>query len=132
MASPPSPLNLRIEDLGDVPEWGRMLVERLNEHASEVAAALSGGITRENLAATEKLQVTFTTKASAADTFPIKVAHGLPAPPKHVACTIARADGAAITSAWSMTSTNASEGQALVTFQGLSNSTKYRVNFTFE
>lgn len=134
MATPPAPLGLRIEDLGDVPEWGRLLIERLNEQSAAVSALLSGGITRtDNLAATEKLSVTFTTKAAAADTFPIKVAHGQPTPPKHVVCTrVERTDGTAITSAWSMTSSNSSDGLTLVSFQGLSNSTKYRANFTFE
>jgi hypothetical protein len=135
MATPPKPLSFRLDTLGaDVPAWAQDVLEQINTFAAQVSESLTKGITRaENLRGTEKVGLTFTTKATAADTFPIPVAHGLPQNPEHVEDTkLERVDGAAITSAYSMTWRNGSEGQVLVTFQGLSNSTKYRVNMTFE
>lgn len=135
MAAPPSPLALRIEDLGDVPEWGRMLIERLNSFSQDAHQALARGVTRsENLQATEKLALVFTTETTAADTFPIKVAHGLSQNPKHIVCTHLEiaSSGSPPGAAWSMTARPTSEGQVLVWFQGLANSTKYRVSMTFE
>jgi hypothetical protein len=134
MAPPPKPLNLRAEDMGDLPEWAQNLVEQLNTFAAQVNECLSKGITRtDNLQATGKVGLVFTTKATASDTFPIKVAHGLPQNPEHADCTkLERADGTAVSAAYSMTWSATSEGQALISFQGLSNSTKYRVNLTFE
>lgn len=136
MATPPKPLVLTPDALGgDVPQWARALCEQLNTYAAGVSECLDGGIARGNLEGTQKVGLVFTTKATAADTFPISVKHGLSQPPRHVVCThleLADDPDGVVSAAWSMTSRNASDGQALVTFQGLSNSTKYRVSFTFE
>lgn len=134
MAAPPKPLNFRLDSLGNVPEWAQSVFESLNTFASQVNQALGHGISRsDNLAASEKLDLTFTTEAIAANTFPIKVSHGLSNAPKHLVCTkLGRVDGAVITNAYSMTWSATSGGQVQVSFQGLDNSTKYRVNLTFE
>jgi hypothetical protein len=138
MAKPPKPLVLSVDALGgDAPEWAAQMFAQLNQWAAQVDECLSGGISRaDNLAATEKLALVFTTKATAADTFPIKISHGLPTgKANHVVCTKLEfeddPDGA-ISNAYSMSWSNASDGQLLVRFQGLANSTRYRANFTFE
>ena len=135
MAASPKPLALRAEDLGDVPEWGRAMMERLNEFSAQVSECMSKGVTRgENLSATDKIDLVFTTQSTPANTFPIRISHGLAnGVAKHVDCTkLERVDGTAISSAWSMTWGNTSEGMVNVTFQGLTGSVKYRANFTFE
>ena len=134
MAQPPKPLGLTPDALGaDVPQWARVMVEQLNAYAASVNECLEGGITRSNTANSEKVGLVFTTKAAALDTFPISVKHGLDNTPRHVQLgKLERDDAAVVTAGVSMTWRASSDGQVLIWFQGLSNSTKYRVSLTFE
>lgn len=130
---PPDPLSLRIDTLGDVPDWGARMLQGLNRFTDQVSQVLAGGVKRvENTASSEKNGVTFTTNATVANTFPIKVAHGLQTNPKHVSADLNTDPFTAITTAWSMTWRPSSGGNIEVYFQGLSASTKYVVSFTFE
>lgn len=136
MATAPQPLSFRAEDLGsDAPEWALKTFDQLNAYGAQANEVLAKGITRgDNLAGTEKLGLTFTTSTPASSTPAVSVAHGLKTgTAKHVVLgKLERTDGAAITAAYSMTWRNGSNGQALLLFQGLSDTTKYRINLTFD
>lgn len=52
MAKPPLLRVLNLTALGDVPPWGRLLVEQLSTFVQQVTDALSGNLTTENAAET--------------------------------------------------------------------------------
>jgi hypothetical protein len=136
MATPPKPLQIRAEELGDdVPAWALALVEQLNVFAAQVNESLTKGITRgDNLAGTSK-EITFTYAGDGAAGIP--VAHGLTSNPKNVGCNISYFDGtepvgANAPNANSMWFRNSSDGRVLLYFQGLATGVKYRAALTFD
>lgn len=138
MATPPKPLNFRLEAMGDdVPDWAISMMEALNTFSSQVSQSLGGGITRaDNLQGTAKTDVLFTYAGDGAAGIPVK--HGLPKNPEHVVLTkIAYADGtepvgADAPGAMAFWWRNSSDGQVLIYLQGLSTGARYRANLTFE
>jgi len=76
---------------------------------------------------------TFTTKATAADTFPLSVKWNTPQAPVHVVCTkLQRADNKPLTAAFSMTWGLTQAGQLQLWFQGLDASVQYVANIAYE
>lgn len=120
-----TPIGLRIEDLGDVPEWGRLLVERLNAFSSEVSSAVA--------AVPESAQLkdkTFTSESGGSAYVDMK--NPLDRSPTSVAIDKFGAfNGDAIASAYSHTWAVASD-RIRILFVGLSASTKYRFSVTIK
>jgi hypothetical protein len=133
MARPPKPLQLNVEDFKELPAEvlkGLQAVFRvLNPYLSDVGSALSGSLSlTDNLLASVEESKTFRTTTSASDVV-LRVKNRLPVRPKSVVvgALAPTADTTTITSAWSHTWKMNSNNEIEVRFQGLSNSTEYRV-----
>lgn len=129
----PKPLVLRKEDYKEAPTWIVRLFQQLNEWFGVVTPALTRGLRRdENFLSTVKT-VTFTTSASAPDTFPLTVKHDLGQRPTDVWVSRLRTtNGTAITDAWAFTWELTSAGDLSVRFQGLAAATPYEARIVIE
>jgi hypothetical protein len=129
MAQPPAPLTLRKEDHAEAPGWIARLFEQLNTFFASSTAALARGLTRaENFRSVTKT-VTFTTRPTAAETFPITVKHDLGQRPSDV--WVGRLRGA-VAGPWSFTWEIDTGGNLSVRFQGLDDSTRYEARLIIE
>lgn len=134
MAAPPRFKNFSREDFRGAPTWFDPLFATLNESLGGLVNAISGRLTRsENFLAGEHMDKTFTTAATVGATWPLAFRNALPTKPKHVWVTsLRRADGAALSAAYSMTWDLAGDGGLRLTFQGLDASTEYRASIAYE
>lgn len=135
MASPPRFKTIFAEDFKDGPAWFMRFVAIFNEFASGVASAFQGRLTRkENMLAVVK-PFDFTTKSSAADTFPISFKNELSGGIKPViiqVASFARFDGGSPSGPWSVTCLINQNNEIEATFQGLENSTRYVGTLVYE
>ena len=102
------------EDFPDEP-WAEKLLWPVNRFFESVVSALNRNLTfTENLAGEIK-QISFTTQATVADTWPIKFLPSTPSRPTDVWVTsLRRTDGATTTSATSIDWELASDGQVQI------------------
>lgn len=131
MSAPPVFRALRLSDFAqDEARVLPSLLEAFNLFQREVIDCLSRGISRENTRGILREGLTFTSPASG--DAQVSVFHGLPQPARFVQVNLAAADGAALSGPWSFTTTNQPNGQVLLTFQGLSASTRYNFAVSIE
>lgn len=133
MATPPKFKRFVREDFAGAPAWFEPLFVTLNEVLGAVVDGFSKKLTRsENFASQEK-QLEFTTESTGASPESLAVRNELSFRPKHCWVTsLERADGAAISSAFSMTWTLDQNNQLRLSLQGLSAATKYRMTIVYE
>lgn len=134
MASPPRFRRIARESIPGAPAWVEPLLLILNGALGTIALALSGSLTRrENIRSADKVQFRLTTLAVVANTWPKAVKNELPVKVTHCACTyLAKASGAAITAAWSMTWKPNQRNEIELSFQGLEASTEYVATIAYE
>lgn len=134
MAAPPRFKAFARESFPDSPEWFAQFLLPLNEAVGGLVLAISRRLTRaENLFAAEKVRLAFTTRETLADTWPLKVKNELSVRPTHLWLTkLERDDGAAISSAFSLTWTVGKDGLLELTLQGLDAATKYHLSIAYE
>lgn len=134
MAQPPRFKSFSRENFPDAPEWFAQFLLPLNEVTSGLVNAISKRLTRkENFLAAEKVGLVFTTRETAADTFPLRLKSELPSRPTHLWVTrLDVVEGEPISTPFSLTWRMAASGEIEVTFQGLAASTKYRATLAYE
>jgi hypothetical protein len=134
MAPPPRFRQLSREDFREAPKWFEPLFTMLNEALGALSSAIDHRLTRtDNLQASEKIGLEFTTKGSLAATWPLVVKNTLPTQPKHVWVTkLEPTNGASVSSAWSMTWKLNQSNQIELELQGLAELTPYRLSIAYE
>lgn len=122
------------EDFAGSPAWFDPLFDVLNNVLGDTSNALTKNVTRsENLSATDKVGLTFKTRATIAETWPVVFKNSLATQPLHVVVSrFDRVDGAALTAAYSMTWKMNQSNEVELTFQGLDPSTDYRASVVYE
>lgn len=123
----PKPLTLRKEDYKDAPAWTERLFAQLNEWLGVTTSALTGALTRADNMASRVKTIAFTS-----DTV-VSVKHGLGKRASDVWLgRLRRADGAAITAAYSMTWDHDGSDGVKLRFQGLVAATRYEARIIVE
>ncbi len=132
MAPPPRIKGIARESIPGAPAWVDNLLLMLNEFFSQVGAALTRRLTRkENLLASGKTGIRFTTPAAGIE--PVPVAWDTVSRPEHVQVTkLEQANGTDIDDVWSCTWKVNQKGQILLRFQGLTASTEYFASILYE
>lgn len=133
MAAIPKFKRFAREDFAGAPSWFEPLLVLLNEILGAIVDAFSKKLTRsENLASYEK-DVEFTTEADSSAPATLAVKNELPFRPRHCWATfLERADGSALSAAYSFTWTLDQNNQLRLKVQGLSATTKYRMRIVYE
>lgn len=133
MASPPRLRGLTREAFPDAPEWWSRVLGILSPFFLDTTNALTKGLTRKENMVGDASEVTFTTKATVADTWPVPMKHRMTGRPGHWWCAgIEKTSGAALANAWSLTAKLNQSNQLELTFQGLEASTEYRARIMYE
>lgn len=132
--SSPARNRLSGETAPDAPAWWKDRVLPVLQGAlGDVSASLAKGLTRQANFVGDSDDVSFTTAAVLADTWPVLRKHRMATRPQHVICSqIARKDGTALSAAWSMTWKLNQRNELELTFQGLSTSTDYVARVVYE
>lgn len=135
MAAPPKTKGLLLEDFKEAPSWLGKLFTPLNEFMSSVSNALSGRLTRKDNFLGYSEAFDFTTKAAAADTFPLRFKNKLLGGAKPTSVWVGQIhkySGAKMVAAWSPEWVLNSDGEVEITLTGLENSTRYVGTFNFD
>lgn len=136
MAAPPR-IKLSAETAPDAPDWWKeRVMPSIQAAFNDIRAALDRGLTvKENHKAGEAVGVTFTTKATVGDTWPISIKNNMPGGvrPTHLWCSdLVKTNGASISAAFSLTWGLDQAGMILLTLQGLEGSTEYKASIRYE
>lgn len=135
MAKPPRFNQFTADQYQGAPSWFvTQFLPQLSETLTTNRNALNKGITRgDNLAASEKIGIRFTTKATVANTWPLNVKNQLPTKPKHVQIgQIYRTDGKPMANAFSLSWVLDGSGNIALTILGLEASTSYSLSIAYE
>ena len=114
------------EDFKGAPQWFLEFLTPLSEALSDIVAALSGRLTRSDNFLSKAEPISFTTAATAANTFPLRYKNKLGAKVSAASVwSFAKKNGTAPAAAWSVTIIPNQNDELELTFQGLENATDY-------
>lgn len=133
MAQPPRIRGLSRENTPDAPAWWDRVLAVLLPFFSDTTNALTKGLTRRENMVGGTGEVTFTTKGTVADTWPVAMKHDMASRPSDWWISrIEKTSGAALANAVSLTAKLNQKNQLELTFQGLEASTEYRARIMYE